>query len=224
VVRYGKEHKQATRRRIIQTAGRRFKRDGIDGSVVRGLVVSLQDVTALKQREEEHRAEVTRLRARVAEFQTLLNVLPIGIGLAEDAASQRIRINGAFARLLRMPVDLNASLSAPPGERPVHFRVLRNGRELAPDELPLQRAALTGCHVSDFEVDVVFDSGDRIRLLEHHSGEPEARRRLRTAMLRAERRMLVRLRNEGAISDDVLGELEHELDLEAARAGRGEER
>ena len=138
-----------------------------DASGVRGLVVSLQDVTALRQREEEHRAEVARLRARVAEFQTLLNVVPIGIGIAEDAASQRIRINGAFARLLRMPVDLNASLSAPPAERPVHFRVLRDGRELAPDELPLQRAALTGCHISDFEVDVVFDSGDRIRLLEH---------------------------------------------------------
>ena len=65
---------------------------------------------------------------------------------------------------------------------------------------------------------------DRIRLLEHHLGEPEGRRRLRTAMFRAERRMLVRLRNEGAISDDVLRELEHELDLEAVRAGTGEER
>ena len=32
MARYGKEHKQATRRRIIETAGRRFKRDGIDGS------------------------------------------------------------------------------------------------------------------------------------------------------------------------------------------------
>jgi AcrR family transcriptional regulator len=31
VARYGTEHKQATRRRIIDTAGRRFKRDGIDG-------------------------------------------------------------------------------------------------------------------------------------------------------------------------------------------------
>jgi CPA1 family monovalent cation:H+ antiporter len=43
-------------------------------------------------------------------------------------------------------------------------------------------------------------------------------------MLRAERRMLVRLRNEGAISDDVLRELEQELDLEAVRVGVGEER
>jgi TetR/AcrR family transcriptional repressor of nem operon len=38
VVRYGKEHKQATRRRIIQTAGRRLKRDGIDGSGIATLM------------------------------------------------------------------------------------------------------------------------------------------------------------------------------------------
>jgi TetR/AcrR family transcriptional repressor of nem operon len=38
VARYGKEHKQATRRRIIETAGRRFKRDGIDGSGVATLM------------------------------------------------------------------------------------------------------------------------------------------------------------------------------------------
>ena len=38
MVRYGKEHKQATRRRIIETAGRRFKRDGIDGSGVATLM------------------------------------------------------------------------------------------------------------------------------------------------------------------------------------------
>jgi TetR/AcrR family transcriptional repressor of nem operon len=38
VVRYGKEHKQATRQRIIEAAGRRFKRDGIDGSGVATLM------------------------------------------------------------------------------------------------------------------------------------------------------------------------------------------
>jgi monovalent cation/hydrogen antiporter len=65
---------------------------------------------------------------------------------------------------------------------------------------------------------------DRVRLLEHHAGEPEGRRRLRAEMLRAERRMLVRLRNEGAISDEVLVELEQELDLEAVRVGAGGDR
>jgi CPA1 family monovalent cation:H+ antiporter len=65
---------------------------------------------------------------------------------------------------------------------------------------------------------------DRVRLLDHHAGEPDARRRLRAEMLRAERRMLVRLRNEGAISDEVLLELEQELDLEAVRVGAGADR
>ncbi len=38
MARYGKEHKQATRRRIIEAAGRRFKKDGIDGSGIATLM------------------------------------------------------------------------------------------------------------------------------------------------------------------------------------------
>jgi TetR/AcrR family transcriptional regulator, transcriptional repressor for nem operon len=38
VARYNKEHKEATRRRIIETAGRRFKQDGIDGSGIATLM------------------------------------------------------------------------------------------------------------------------------------------------------------------------------------------
>jgi TetR/AcrR family transcriptional regulator, transcriptional repressor for nem operon len=38
MVRYEKEHKSATRRRIIETAGRRLKRDGIDGSGIAPLM------------------------------------------------------------------------------------------------------------------------------------------------------------------------------------------
>ena len=65
---------------------------------------------------------------------------------------------------------------------------------------------------------------DRLRLRDHHGGTPEGRRRLRAGMIGAERRMLVRLRNESAISDEVLRELEHELDLEAVRVGFGDVR
>ena len=38
MARYGKEHKEATRRRIVEAAGRRFKRDGIDGSGIATLM------------------------------------------------------------------------------------------------------------------------------------------------------------------------------------------
>jgi TetR/AcrR family transcriptional regulator, transcriptional repressor for nem operon len=40
VARYNKEHKEATRQRIIETAGRRFKQDGIDGS---GIAILMSD-------------------------------------------------------------------------------------------------------------------------------------------------------------------------------------
>jgi len=45
---------------------------------------------------------------------------------------------------------------------------------------------------------------------------------LRHETLTAERLAAIRLRNEGAISDEVLHRLEHELDIEALRAGVGE--
>src|SRR6266540_5649722 len=38
VARYGKEHKQVTRQRILETAGHRLKQDGIDGSGVATLM------------------------------------------------------------------------------------------------------------------------------------------------------------------------------------------
>jgi TetR/AcrR family transcriptional repressor of nem operon len=38
VARYGKEHKEATRQRIVATAGRRFKADGIDGTGIAALM------------------------------------------------------------------------------------------------------------------------------------------------------------------------------------------
>jgi CPA1 family monovalent cation:H+ antiporter len=50
-----------------------------------------------------------------------------------------------------------------------------------------------------------------------------AQRRLRHETLSAERRALIVLRDEGAIGDEVLHRLEHELDVEAIRIGLGEQ-
>ncbi len=63
---------------------------------------------------------------------------------------------------------------------------------------------------------------DRMQHHEHHTRDKDTHRRLRTGVLKAERRMLVRLRNEGAISDETLRELEEELDHESVRLGAGD--
>ena len=86
-MRYGKEHKQATRRRIIETASRRFKRDGIDGSGIATLMAdagltngafyahfaSKEDLvaTAVADQLREQRASFSELapgRAGVEQF------------------------------------------------------------------------------------------------------------------------------------------------------------
>jgi Na+/H+ antiporter len=88
----------------------------------------------------------------------------------------------------------------------------------------LEDAARSGhAHQGDVEW-LRLELKERHREAEHASGSAEGRRALRLEMLAAKRRMLVRLRNEDAISDEVLQTLERELDFEAIRAGAGEER
>jgi CPA1 family monovalent cation:H+ antiporter len=66
------------------------------------------------------------------------------------------------------------------------------------------------------------ESRDRVLQSEEQGGSYAGRRKLRLKMIDAERRMLIRLRNEDAISDEVLRPLEQELDLESIRAGAGD--
>jgi CPA1 family monovalent cation:H+ antiporter len=65
-----------------------------------------------------------------------------------------------------------------------------------------------------------LDPGDGAR--RSGADQEAAVRRLRAEMLGAERRALIDLRDREVISDEVLSRLEHELNLEAMRAGLGE--
>jgi CPA1 family monovalent cation:H+ antiporter len=72
---------------------------------------------------------------------------------------------------------------------------------------------------------------EEIRLAQRRLGGPaesvalaEAACRTRLSVVGAKRRAVIRLRDEGAISDEVLLELESELDYEALRLGAGTER
>jgi CPA1 family monovalent cation:H+ antiporter len=63
--------------------------------------------------------------------------------------------------------------------------------------------------------------------LDAHDGSAQqaaAYRRLRSEAIGAERRAVIGLRDEGAISDEILHRIEQELDVEAMRIGAGERR
>ncbi len=106
------------------------------------------------------------LERRLAELQTLLDVIPIGIALAEDPACRTIRVNPSFARMLRLPPGANASTSVPPPEQPL-YTVHRNGHELSAAEQPMQLAAAHGTEVRDVELEIVHPDGETVNLLGH---------------------------------------------------------
>ncbi|BBD57957.1 two-component hybrid sensor and regulator [Nostoc sp. HK-01] len=121
-----------------------------------------------RQQAQEKILQLNRdLQRRVVELQTLLDVIPIGIGIAEDVECSTIRVNPCFAKQLGIPTDINASLTAPVGERPTTFKVYCEGRELLPEELPMQYAATHGVEVLDFELDIIHNNGQVTKLLEY---------------------------------------------------------
>jgi PAS domain S-box-containing protein len=125
-----------------------------------------EDVTQRRRAQEALHSLNQDLRNRVQEMSTLLDVLPVGIGIAVDSSADNIRVNSALAKTLRLSIDANASLTAPAEERP-KFRVLRDGVEVPANDLPLQKAARLGLETRDMELDVAFDDGSTVRLLEY---------------------------------------------------------
>ena len=119
----------------------------------------------IAQRESAEK-EVLRLNSslqeRLDEMKTLFDLLPVGVGIATDATGGHIRTNRALARMLALPAEANASLSAPAGTAPSHFKVYAGDRELAPGELPIQVALRENRAVLDFEESIVHADGTRI--------------------------------------------------------------
>jgi diguanylate cyclase (GGDEF)-like protein/PAS domain S-box-containing protein len=124
---------------------------------VRAVVVNYRDVTEQRAARERIEALNRDLQRQVGEFQTLLDVIPIGIAVARDPACRMIAGNRYLNRLLGLRPGANASLTAPAEERPGRVAFTRDGRPIPPDELPMQQAAATGQEVRAFEMDVERD-------------------------------------------------------------------
>jgi CheY-like chemotaxis protein/PAS domain-containing protein len=99
------------------------------------------------------------LRDRAEELEKLMDVMPVAVWIARDAACQQITGNLAGHALLRVPAGQNLSKTAANGERPMGFRVMRDGNEIPPAELPMQYAAARGVDVRGYKEEIVFDDG-----------------------------------------------------------------
>ncbi len=124
------------------------------------------DVTETKIAFEEMRRAEAETDARAAELRAILDAMPAATFIAHDR-SCRTLISSRFAcELFRLPHGANGSLSVPVEERPA-FTMFRDGKEISPDELPIQTAANTGKPVYDSALTIVFEDGTSKEIFGH---------------------------------------------------------
>ena len=129
------------------------------------LVGTVHDITERKLAEAARRESEERERQKRRELETILAAIPARVFIAEDPACGRITANRAGEELLRLPENANASKSAPEGIAPQNWKLLSQGRVLAPHELPIQRAIATKSVIEVAEYEVRYAEGDSTFIL-----------------------------------------------------------
>ena len=133
------------------------------GSVARwfGTCTDISDQIAA---EEKIRHLNSQLQQRLAELEAIMQVLPVGVAVSHDPSGDFITGNAALNQMLGAQVGENISLNHAESN-PLSFRFYQDDRELAPQELPLQRSAASGQQLGTMELEIRHNGGSPVYLL-----------------------------------------------------------
>lgn len=125
-----------------------------------GMAMLTRDITERKDKlriavDDRTRAEEA-LRQRVEELETIMDVVPASVLLAYDPRCAVITGNTMANQFYEAASGENMSTDVSATRR-----FFRDGRELRPEELPMQRA-VNGHDVRDLELEVELPSGKRV--------------------------------------------------------------
>jgi PAS domain S-box-containing protein len=126
----------------------------------KGLLYSIvHDITKRKRAEESLKESEARERAKVAEFEAIMNTVQAAIWLAHDPECRQVTGNRAAYEMLNLPYGSNLSKDHGDEQLMRHVHFFQRGIELQPHELPLQAALARGEEIREFEEDIVLDDG-----------------------------------------------------------------
>lgn len=114
----------------------------------------------LRENEQILREREEQLRQRVEEVETLMDVAPVAIWVSHDPKCNHIIGNRAANSFYEAYERENVSANTTPVRR-----FFRAGRELKPEELPMQEAALENIDIRNTELDVLLPSGKWLNML-----------------------------------------------------------
>lgn len=127
-----------------------------------GLTVYLQDISGRKQAEQEIQKLNRELGQRVAELETLLEVMPAGIAIVHDTECSVIRANPFFRKLF-FNVEPHSHRSATEQLEKLSCKFFQDGKELSVEELPLRQAA-RGVQMRNIELQILRSDGSQFDL------------------------------------------------------------
>jgi two-component system, cell cycle sensor histidine kinase and response regulator CckA len=124
-----------------------------------GMFAVVRDISESKRAEAVLRQSEERERNRAAEWEGIMEAVPVAVTIARDPQCREILGNRMAYKLLGLPYGVNISKTAPEGEGHRRWRELKDGREIPIDELPMQSAARKGQAVHAYEFELAFADG-----------------------------------------------------------------
>jgi len=125
---------------------------------VLGMFGVVQDITERKHAEQALQESEAIARARADELEALMQITPVAIWIAHDPNCHYMSANKTAYDLMRAAPGSVTTATPADGSYPLQFKQHRNGQEVAPHDLPMQRAARTGQEIQD-ELEFVFEDG-----------------------------------------------------------------
>src|SRR4051812_37911591 len=99
-------------------------------------------------------------------IEPILDLLPIGIAIADDRMCAHTRVNAALARQLGLDARGHTSLKTPAADH-VPLKSSTDGRPMTLENRPMYRAARDGVEVKGTVVDIVRADGTSLTLMEY---------------------------------------------------------
>ena len=128
-----------------------------DGQPMRMTGIAL-DITEQKRFEHALIESEALANARAEELTAIMETTPAAMWIAHDPQCHHITANQTAYELMRLAPGSPSTATAADGTNPLPFRQCKQGQDISPPELPMQKAARTGQEVTD-DMEFVFDDG-----------------------------------------------------------------
>jgi two-component system CheB/CheR fusion protein len=129
-------------------------------NVIAGVVVTFVDVTQIARAEERIGVLSHDLRNRVESLETLLDLVPVGIFIAEDGGGAEIRANRRAVELAGLRATGDKLIPVP-----ATLPLTLNGAKVDAADQPLFKAIRTGKAIPGYEAKILREDGSGIDVM-----------------------------------------------------------